>query len=240
MVRQRTVYIPPAPQAHQMRVDPNSGCSSDLYVRSSFNHSFANSKKLSESEFSVEIQEINAVYKSNRKRGPGICIMALAAIAFICGFIGVGIGVSTPLPDTKTILAEGYSFPVGFTVGYASMGVGMVLSIIAAIVWGCTGRKALRAVTEHLVDLNRKYSQRGLNFRIDFGYLWIEMTGVQQIMYIPQQPGAPNMHMQQGAQYIPQQPAAQNMYMQQAAPNMYTPDPPAYQPDASAPVKQLR
>eukprot|EP01083_Nonionella_stella_P083606 231241_1 len=173
---QRTVYIPPAPQPHQMRLDPTGGNIS-LYV-GSFNHAFANAEKLSEAEFNAEIQEINAVYKRNRKNRPSICIMAIAVIVWICCFIGLGIGESTPV-DVD------YSFPAGFIVGFALMGAGMVLCFTSACVWGCSGRKAFSAVTEHLVDLNRKYSQRGLNFRIDFGYLWIEMTGVQQIMYIP-------------------------------------------------------
>eukprot|EP01083_Nonionella_stella_P048579 129764_1 len=208
----RRRYIPPTPMPNQMRLDPRPW--SRKFV-GPYNHTFANAGKLSEAEFEMEIKEINTVYRGRLHcaRLSAICLYALSLILFILSML-----------DQFT------------EYGPVMMFSGFVVFMVAAGISYCLVKKNmfLRAVKKHLEDCNRKYANRGLNFHVDHGYLWIQMPVLAQNPYMAQVPQnmpmqqlvAPNMYMQQ--------PVAPNMYMQQpVAPNM---PPPAYQDGPSGPL----
>eukprot|EP01083_Nonionella_stella_P217369 780476_1 len=189
----RRRYIPPTPMPNQMRLDPSRW--SGKFV-GPYNHTFANAGKLSEAEFKMEMKEINTLYRgrSGCARYSPYCLYALSLILSILSMLD-------KFTDYGTVM----------------MFSGVVVFVVAVCITYCLEKKSLRDVMRHWEDCNRKYANRGLNFHVDHGYLWIQMPVLAQNPYMAQVPQ--NMPMQQLV--------APNMYMQQpAAPNM---SPPAYQ-----------
>eukprot|EP01083_Nonionella_stella_P217370 780477_1 len=197
-------HIPPIPLPNQMRLDPGVWPQNFL---GPYNPTFAKAGKLSKAEFNMEMKEINTVYrgKSDCRRYSLNCLWVLSIIIL---FIGGIVGMFIDSDDGSAIMGCGFMF----------------LMVPLCFSW-CSKQKGLHAVERHLRDCNRKYANRGLNFHVDHGYLWIQMPLLAQNQYkiilVPQK-----MHMQQ--------PVAPNMYMQQpVAPNM---PPPAYQDGPSGPL----
>eukprot|EP01083_Nonionella_stella_P024257 67040_1 len=117
--RQR--YIPPAPMPHQMRFDPDG-----REFVGSFNHAFANAGKLSEAEFSAEIKQINAVFKSNASICPLICTGSITIIMFIAAAISIAVNYA--------------SFSMDFPIAFVFFPIGMFFCVVTAVIQTCCAK----------------------------------------------------------------------------------------------------